>query len=106
VFTLPPLAGTGLTEEAAAAAGLRFSVQKGDTSSWYSSRRVAETCSGYKIVTEEGSGALLGAHLLGPGAEEAINVFALAIRKGLRAADVKDVLYAYPTHGSDIRYMV
>lgn len=55
---------------------------------------------------EETSGRILGAHLLGPAAEETINVLALAIRKDLTAADLKDMLFAYPTHGSDLPYML
>jgi len=35
-----------------------------------------------------------------------INLFAVAIRLGLRADALKETLYAYPTYGSDIRFMV
>jgi glutathione reductase (NADPH) len=106
VFSLPPLAAVGLTEEAARQQGLQFDVHKADTAQWYSSRRVAEECSGYKLLLERKTGAILGAHLLGEGASEMINVFALAIRAGLRAADVRQTLFAYPTHGSNAQYML
>lgn len=53
-----------------------------------------------------GGGRILGAHVLGDGSEELINVFALAVRMGLTAEQVKQTLYAYPTHGSNIQYMV
>ena len=72
----------------------------------YSSRRVGEECSGFKVLVEENTGRILGAHLLGSGAEELINLFALAIRLGLPAKELKETLYAYPTHGSNIPYMV
>src|SRR6266851_1341061 len=85
VFTIPPLARVGLLEPAARAQGLRFTTHHGDTSSWYTSRRVALLYSGYKVLVEEGTGRILGAHLLGYHAEEVINLFALAIRAGLRA---------------------
>ena len=49
---------------------------------------------------------ILGAHLLGPSADEMINLFAIAIRHGLTANDLKDVIFAYPTHASDLTYMV
>jgi glutathione reductase (NADPH) len=49
---------------------------------------------------------VVGAHLLGPQAEEVINLFALAIRHGLTAAALADMIYAYPTSASDIAYMV
>jgi hypothetical protein len=33
-------------------------------------------------------------------------VFAVAIRLGIPAADLKEVLFAYPTNASDVRYML
>lgn len=106
VFTVPPLAAVGLQEEAAREQGLKFEVKHEDTSGWYSSRSVGLKYSGFKTLVEEGSGRILGAHLLGPHAEESINLFALAIRSGLKAHDLKRMIYAYPTSASDISYMV
>ncbi len=106
VFTTPPLARVGLLEEAARAQGLRFTTHQEDTSSWYSSRRVALPYTGFKTLVEEGTDRLLGAHLLGLHAEEVINLFALAIHAGLRAADLKQLVAAYPTSASDISYMI
>jgi glutathione reductase (NADPH) len=106
VFTLPPLSSVGLREEEARKQGLKFTVKHEDTSGWYSSRRVGMKYSGFKTLVEEDSGRILGAHLLGPHAEEVINIFALAIRSGLKAEDLKTMIYAYPTSASDISYMV
>jgi glutathione reductase (NADPH) len=106
VFTTPPLARVGLDEEAAHARGLRFRTHHEDTSGWYSSRRVALPHTGFKVLVEEDTERLLGAHLLGLHAEEVINLFALAIRAGLRATDLKQMVYAYPTSASDVSYMV
>lgn len=106
VFTIPPLASVGLQEQTARQEGRRFTVKREDTAGWYSSRRIGETCSGYKVLVEDDTGRILGAHLLGPQAEETINLFAVAMRWGKTAADIKDVLFAYPTHASDIAYMV
>jgi glutathione reductase (NADPH) len=106
VFTTPPLARVGLLEEAARAQGLRFTTHHEDTSSWYSSRRVVLPHTGFKVLVEEGADRILGAHLLGPHAEEVINLFALAIRSRLRASDLKQMVYAYPTSASDVSYMV
>ena len=47
-----------------------------------------------------------GAHLLGPHADVAINVFAVAIRARVSADDLKSVLFAYPTVAADIPYML
>jgi len=103
---VPPLASAGLTEKAAREAGLRVRAHREDTSKWLSSSRVGETASGSKVLIEEDGGRIVGAHLLGPHADEVINVFALAIRLKARADDLKHVLYAYPTVASDIPYMV
>lgn len=106
VFTVPPLASVGLSEQKAREQGLRVRISHQKTTGWYSSRRVGEEHSGFKVLVEEGSGRILGAHLLGSHAEEVINLFALAIRSGLTATDLMGMMMAYPTHGSDIEYML
>jgi glutathione reductase (NADPH) len=106
VFTIPPIAAVGLQEEAARQKELKFKVNRGDSSGWYSSRRVNVKHSGFKVLVEVSSGNILGAHLFGHHAEEVINLFALAIRSELHASDLKQMLYAYPTSSSDVAYMV
>jgi glutathione reductase (NADPH) len=105
-FTIPPVASVGLSEQSARERGLRFRTHREITSSWYSSRRVAEDCSGFKVLIEDGTDRILGAHLVGPHAEEVINLFAFAIATNARAADLLDRILAYPTVASDVRYML
>ncbi len=105
-FTVPPLAAVGLQEATARQEGLRFRVHQERTSGWYSSRRIAEEYSGFKVLIEEETERILGAHLLGPHAEDTINLFALAIRSGLSARDLKQTIFAYPTHAADVGYML
>ena len=106
VFTIPPLARVGLDEEEARRRQLRFSVRHEDTSGWHSSQRAGERYSAFKLLIEEGTDRILGAHLLGPQADETINLFTLAMRAGVPAGQLKEMLWAYPTHASDIQYMV
>jgi glutathione reductase (NADPH) len=106
VYTTPPLAAVGLHEAEAQAQGLHFRVHHEDTTEWYSSWRVALPFSGFKTLIEEGTGRVLGAHIVGPQADEVINLFGLAIRYGLTAAQLLDMPWAYPTSGSDAWYMV
>ncbi len=106
VFTIPPLASVGLSEREAREQGLKFRVKKEMTSGWYSSRRVGETYSGFRVLVEQGTDRILGAHLLGGQAEEVINLFAVAIRSGMCASDLRHMLFAYPTHGSNLPYML
>ena len=105
-FTLPPIAAVGMSEVAARAAGLVFRVNCQKVPDWYMARRVGETVYGYKTLTEESSGRILGAHLVGPHVEEVINLFALAIRRDLTAEDLRQTIFAYPTGASDIGSML
>ena len=106
VFTVPPLASTGLSEAEARARGSKLRVNFQETSGWFNTRRTGETVSGFKVLVDEDTGRVLGAHLLGPHADEVINLFAVAIRLGLRADDLKETLFSYPTFGSDVRFML
>lgn len=106
VFTIPPLASVGLREEDAREQGLKFRINRQRTGNWFTNRRVNEDAAGFKVLVEENSGRILGAHLLGPNADESINLFALAIRHGLTAEDLKATMFAYPTGASDVGYML
>lgn len=105
-FTIPPIASVGLSEEQARAQGHKFHVKARRVPDWYTARRVAETIYGFKVLVEDGTHHVLGAHLVGPHVDEVINVFALAIRNGLTAEDLRSTIFAYPTGASDIGYMV
>ena len=105
-FTIPPIASVGLGEESARERGLKFRMQHQNASDWYTARRVAETVYGFKVLVEEQTDHILGAHLVGPNVDEVINLFALAIRRRLTASDLKDAIFAYPTGASDIGYML
>jgi glutathione reductase (NADPH) len=107
VFTIPPLASVGMQEKEAKEAGFGFRVKHENTALWASSRRVGETCSGFKMLIERDSNRILGAHIVGPHAEDVINIFSMAIRLGLTAKDLEDpLLYSYPTNSSDVVYML
>ncbi len=104
-FTLPPIAAVGLSEAAAKKQGLRTRVRSERTSDWFSAMRMGERVYGYKTLVEEGTDRILGAHLVGPQADEVINVFALATRHDLTSRQVADTVFAYPTVASDIASM-
>ena len=105
VFTIPPLAKVGLTEAQAREKNLKFKVHAQQTSDWFTARQAAEPVYGHKVLVEEDSDHILGAHLVGPHADETINLFAIAMRHDLKATDLKHTILAYPTSASDIGYM-
>lgn len=106
VFTVPPLASIGITEEQATKDGKDITVICEETSSWYSSRRINDPVSGFKTIVDRHTGQILGAHLLGTGSEEVINLFALAMKHGIPAKALRSTIFAYPTHSSDLSYML
>jgi glutathione reductase (NADPH) len=105
-FSIPPIAAVGLSEEAARSRGLRFRVNSAKASDWFTARQAAEPVYAYKVLLEEESERILGAHLVGPHADEVINIFALAMRNDLNAAQLRGTMFAYPTGASDIGYML
>lgn len=49
-----------------------------------------------KVISEKNSGRILGAHVFGPGADEHIHVFAMAMRYGITRERLGEMIYVYP----------
>ena len=107
VFTVPPLASVGLTEAEADEQELDVAVHyEPDVTDWYSYRRVRAKAAGFKVLVERETDRIVGAHVLGDGAEQTINLFGAAVRHGITASKLRHGVYAYPTHDSDIPHML
>ena len=61
---------------------------------------------GFRVLFEQGSGQILGAHLIGPGAEEQIDLLALTNGAGQTANQITAMIFAYPSNASDVGSMV
>lgn len=68
--------------------------------------RVGPTTNGALRAPWRSLSPMAGAHLVGPHVNEVIHLFALAIRHDITAGDLKKAMFAYPTGGSDIGYML
>jgi len=97
VFSQPPLASIGLTEEAASAKGYSFSVYQSDF------RAMKNTISGrqektvMKLIVDNADDRILGAHMLGPDAPEIVQGIAIAIVAGATKADFDATIGIHPT---------
>ena len=49
---------------------------------------------------------IVGAHILGHAGEELIHIFALAMKHGITAGDIKDLVYGFSTFSADIKSML
>ena len=104
-FSSPALAGVGLTAGKAREQWAEVNVDDFDMSEWYNQRRLNLRRGAARII-HSGDGLVIGAHLLGPGADEVINVFALAMQNGLHTDDLKRMLWSYPSATYQISYML
>ena len=106
VFTIPDLTRVGMLEAVARGHGIDLAVRYSDTGGWYSNYRVGETTAAAKILIDQSTDQIVGAHLLGPEYGELVNTLALAIKLGLTTRQLKSATAAYPTVGSDLGSML
>lgn len=106
VFTVPALASVGLTQAAAQETGIEFRVEVNDVRNWLSARTYAETAAWTKVLTDRQTDRIIGAHILGHAGEELIHIFALAMKHGITAAEIRDLVYGFPTFSADIKSML
>jgi glutathione reductase (NADPH) len=106
VFTVPALASVGMTEQEARKSGRAVKVHSKDMRDSMSARTYNEHAAWAKVIEEESSGRILGAHMVGHSGEELIHLFAFAIKFGITAANLHDTVYAFPTFSSDVKHML
>jgi glutathione reductase (NADPH) len=106
VYTVPPLASVGLTEGAAGQKGLAVDVHTNDMLDWFSAQTYAETVAWSKVIVDQSTDRILGAHFVGHSGQELVNIFGLAMRFGITASQIRENVYAYPTFASDIKHML
>lgn len=88
VFTDPQIAAVGLTENQAVAKGLDISVKIQDYGDVAYGWAMEDTSGIVKLITERGSGRLLGAHIMGYQASSLIQPLIQAMSFGLTAAEM------------------
>jgi pyruvate/2-oxoglutarate dehydrogenase complex dihydrolipoamide dehydrogenase (E3) component len=95
ILTSPAMATAGLAEAQARAAHRHIRVLRWPFAETERARIEGRHGGHVKLVTSR-KGALLGAGIVGPGAEEVINLFTLAISKGMTASDLASLMVPYP----------
>ena len=106
VYTLPSLAMVGMTEEEAKKENLNIKVNYASVPNWFVSSHLGEKTYAFKVIIDKDTDLILGAHLIGPNAEETINVFAVAMQAGMKAIELKTFPFVFPSAASDIVKMV
>jgi mercuric reductase len=102
-FTAPQVGSVGLTEARAREAGYNFQVTVLPMEHVPRAIVSHDTRGLVKIVSEAGSGRLLGIHAVAPNAGEFMGEATLAIRFGLTARDLTGTLHPYLTWGESLK---
>ncbi len=95
ILTSPAVATAGLMEAQARAAHRHIHVLRWPFAETERARIEHRADGHVKFVTSR-DGGLLGACIVGPGAEELINLFTLAISKGMTVSDIAALTVPYP----------
>jgi mycothione reductase len=93
VFSSPQVAYVGLTEQEARSQGIDVQVAVQDYAGIAFGWALEDTTSFAKVVAERGSGRLLGAQIIGPGATVLVQLLVQAMSTGQTAADVARTQY-------------
>ena len=103
VFAHPPLGAVGLTEEEAREAyGDAVRCYRADFVPLFYGISGSKPRARMKLVTAGAEEKVVGCHLAGPGADEMLQGFAVAIRMGARKADLDDTVAIHPTAAEEL----
>jgi dihydrolipoamide dehydrogenase len=103
VYTKPEIATVGQTEEQLKEAGIKYKKGKFPFMANSRARTNHETQGFVKILAEEGTDRILGAHMIGVGVGEMIGEICVAMEFGASSEDVARTSHAHPTMSEAIR---
>jgi glutathione reductase (NADPH) len=102
VFSQPPIAGVGLTEEQARE---QFGAVKVYSSDFRPMKNIFSPHPErglYKMIVEETSQKILGIHMIGPEAPEILQVAAVALKAGLTKQAFDDTVALHPSMAEEL----
>ncbi|MDO2934937.1 FAD-dependent oxidoreductase [Paeniglutamicibacter sulfureus] len=100
IFTTPPLARVGLSEDQARSRGLaiKIAVKKvAEIAAMPRPKIVGDPRGIIKFVVDADSDRILGAALMHVDSQEVINLVALAMRQGVTSATLRDSIFTHPS---------
>ena len=103
VFTHPPIGTVGLTEsEARAQFGDAVRVYVADFTPMYHALTTRKVRTDMKLVCVGADEKIVGCHIIGAGADEMLQGFAVAIRMGATKRDFDDTVAVHPTSAEEL----
>jgi glutathione reductase (NADPH) len=105
VFSIPPLASVGLTQEQAHALGLETQVFRADYRPMQYTLAQRQERALMKMVVDAQTNRVLGCHMLGPDAAEIIQMAAIAVAMGATKADFDRTVALHPSAAEEFVLM-
>lgn len=103
VFSHPPIATVGLTESVARDRhGDSVKVYQTRFTAMYNALTERKQKTAMKLVTVGAQEKVVGCHVIGPGADEMLQGFAVAIRMGASKKDLDDTVAIHPTSAEEL----
>ena len=103
VFSHPPIGTVGMTEKAARAEyGERVRVYQTRFTAMYNAISDHEVPTAMKLVCLDEEEKIIGCHLIGPGVDEMLQGFAVAMRMGACKRDFDDTVAIHPTSAEEL----
>jgi len=103
VFSHPPIGTVGLSEQAARAQyGEAVRVYRSGFTPMYHALTARKPRAELKLVTIGTEQKIVGIHVLGPGADEMMQGFAVALRMGATKRDFDDTVAIHPTSAEEL----
>ena len=97
IFTSPEIGSVGLREHQALGKGIHIKIGHFQFRALGKSHAIGEIAGMIKVVADAETDRLLGVHIIGPHASDIVHEGALAIKAGLTAREVGEMIHAHPT---------
>jgi|Deesub1362A_J573_1020465.scaffolds.fasta_scaffold00721_24 dihydrolipoamide dehydrogenase len=97
IFTHPEIGSVGLREKEAIEQGRKIKVGRFQFRALGKAHAMGEIAGLFKIIADEETDKVIGAHIIGAHASDLIHELALAIKNGLTVKEIADTIHAHPT---------
>jgi dihydrolipoamide dehydrogenase len=97
IFTHPEIGSVGLKEREAKEKGISYHIGRFPFRALGKAHALGEIAGEVKLIADASTDKLLGAHIIGPHATDLIHQAALALKEGLTASELGDMIHSHPT---------
>lgn len=97
IYTWPEVAWVGMNEEQVKEAGIKYKAGQFPFAANSRAKTIDDKDGFVKVIAEEDTDRILGAHIMGPGAGEMIAEACIAIEYGASSEDIARTCHAHPT---------